>query len=153
MNRKNISIGTVIALGILLVATNAFSGDYTFSTVGVGGYDVVAYHTQGRAIHGTGFHAAKYEGVTYLFTSKENRDKFLKNPKHYLPEFGGYCAFGASVGKKIYADPTVWKIVNGKLYLNVDSKIQKKFESDLRGNLAKAYANWPKLKDKASEGL
>jgi hypothetical protein len=114
---------------------------------------VVAYHTQSRSLRGTGFHAAQHEGVTYLFTSKENRDKFLDNPDGYLPEFGGYCAFGASVGKKIYADPTVWKIVDGKLYLNVDSKIQKKFEGDLRGNLAKAYANWPKIEDKTPEGI
>jgi hypothetical protein len=57
------------------------------------------------------------------------------------------------VGKKIYADPTVWIIVDGKLYLNVDSKIQKKFERDLRGNLAKAYANWPKLVGAAPEGI
>jgi hypothetical protein len=153
MDKKRTSLGIVIVLGILLVASNAFSGDYTFSSVGVSGYDVVAYHTQNRALRGTGFHAAQHKGITYLFTSKANRDKFLDNPNHYLPEFGGYCAFGASVGKKIYADPTVWKIVEGKLYLNVDSKIQKKFESDLRGNLAKAYANWPKLEDKTPVGI
>lgn len=147
------SFGTMIALGILLVASNAFAGEYTFSTVGSGGYDVVAYHTQNKALRGTGFHAARHDGVTYLFTSKENHDKFLDNPGRYLPEFGGYCAFGASVGKKIYADPTVWKIVDGKLYLNVDSKIQKKFERDLRGNLSKAYANWPKLEAMAPEGI
>ena len=94
-----------------------------------------------------------HEGVTYLFTSKNNRNKFLETPNRYLPEFGGYCAFGASVGKKIYADPTVWKIVDGKLYLNVDPKIQKRFERDLRGNLAKAYANWPKIEDKTPEGV
>lgn len=153
MNRKSASIGTMIVLGILLMASNAFSGDYSFSSVGVGGYDVVAYHTEGKAVRGTGFHAARHDGVTYLFTSRENRDKFLDNPNRYLPEFGGYCAFGASVGKKIYADPTVWQIVDGKLYLNVDSKIQKKFESDLSGNLAKAYANWPKIHDNPPEGL
>jgi YHS domain-containing protein len=153
MDRKIKSIGTMVVLGILLVASNALAGEYAFSTVGVGGYDVVAYHTQNKALRGTGFHAARYEGVTYLFASKANHDTFLANPGRYLPEFGGYCAFGASVGKKIYADPTVWKLVDGKLYLNVDSKIQKKFEGDLRGNLDKAYANWPKLKGNTPVGL
>jgi YHS domain-containing protein len=153
MNKKSASLFAVVMLAVLLVASNALAGEYVFSTVGVGGYDVVAYHTQHKALRGTGFHAARYEGVTYLFTSKANRDKFLEDPGRYLPEFGGYCAFGASVGKKIYADPTVWKIVNGKLYLNVDSKIQKKFESNLQGNLAKAYANWPRLKGDLPEGL
>jgi YHS domain-containing protein len=153
MNNKRASIITVMVLGILLLAANAIAGDYSFSSVGVGGYDVVAYHTQGKALRGTGFHAAEHEGVTYLFTSKKNRDKFTNSPGNYLPEFGGFCAFGASVGKKIYADPTVWKIVDDKLYLNVDSKIQKKFDKDIRGNLAKAYANWPKIKDHSPEGL
>jgi hypothetical protein len=35
----------------------------------------------------------------------------------------------------------------------VDPKIQKRFERDLRGNLAKAYANWPKIEDKTPEGV
>lgn len=153
MDKKRASLGAVIILGILLVASNAFSGEYTISSVGAGGYDVVAYHTQNKAIRGTGFHVAQHMGIPYLFSSKTNRDKFMDHPDRYLPEFGGFCAFGASVGKKIYADPTVWKIVDGKLYLNVDSKIQKKFERDLRGNLAKAYANWPKLEGMAPEGV
>jgi len=153
MNRTGASLGIVIVLGVLLVATNAFSGQYTHSEVGAGGYDVVVYHTQGKAMRGTGFHAANFEGVTYLFTSKENRTKFLKAPDKYVPQFGGYCAFGAAMGKKLYADPTVWKIVDGKLYLNVDSKIQKKFEKDLAGNIAKANANWPKLIDQNPEGI
>jgi len=153
MNRTNTSLGILIVFGILLIATNAFSGQYTHSVVGVGGYDVVAYHTQGKATRGTGFHAADYEGVTYLFTSKQNRTQFLKNPDKFVPQFGGYCAFGAAMGKKLYADPTVWKIVDGKLFLNVDSKIQKKFEKDLSGNITKAKANWPKLMDKNPEGI
>lgn len=153
MQKISASIGMVLMAGILFFATNAFSADFTHSIVGVGGYDVVAYHTQGKAIRGTGFHAAKYDGVTYLFASKEDRAKFLKNPVQYLPQFGGFCAYGAAVGKKFYADPTVWKLVDGKLYLNVDSKIQKKFESDLAKNIAKAEANWPKLKDRTPDGL
>jgi YHS domain-containing protein len=153
MDRTRTSFGIIIVFGMLLIATNAISGQYTHSEVGAGGYDVVAYHTQGKAMRGTGFHAADYEGVTYLFTSKENRSHFLKDPDKYVPQFGGYCAFGAAMGKKLYADPTVWKLVDGKLFLNVDSKIQKKFEKDLSGNIAKADANWPKLIDQSPEGI
>jgi hypothetical protein len=83
MDKTIKSFGTMIALGILLVASNAFAGEYTFNTVGAGGYDVVAYHTQNKALRGTGYHAARHEGVTYLFTSKENHDKFLGNPGLY----------------------------------------------------------------------
>lgn len=73
--------------------------------------------------------------------------------EQYLPEYGGFCAYGLAVGKKFYADPTVWKIVDGKLYLNLDSKIQKKFESNLTANIEKADTNWPKLQNEKPTGL
>ncbi|MEJ2642014.1 MAG: YHS domain-containing (seleno)protein [Desulfosarcinaceae bacterium] len=153
MKRIHARLGVAILFGILVITTNAFAEDFTHSMVGAGGYDVVAYHTQSKALRGTGFHAAQYDGVTYLFVSGKNKDLFLKNPGQYLPQFGGFCAFGAAKGKKIYADPTVWKLVDGKLYLNVDAKIQKKFVSDLSGNIAKAEANWPELVNQTPEGL
>ena len=36
-----------------------------------------------------------------------------------------------------------WKIVNGKLYLNYNRKIQKKWEEDIPGYIRKADGNWP----------
>lgn len=147
------SLSIIAMVGILLAATNAFSDNYTRSEVGVGGYDIVAYHTQGKATRGTGWHAAVHDGTTYLFSSKENRALFVKNPDRYLPKYGGFCAFGAAMGKKFYADPTVWKIVDGNLYLNLDPKIQNKFVSDLSGNIAKADENWPELRDRNPEGI
>ena len=104
-------------------------------------------------MRGTGWHVAVHEGTTYLFASKSNRRQFVKAPEKYLPQFGGFCAYGAAVGKKFYADPTVWKIVDGKLYVNLDKKIQKKWESDLSDNLKKAHANWPKLQNATPEGI
>lgn len=50
---------------------------------------------------------------------------FEVNPQKYLPAYGGYCAYGLGVGKKFVADPEVWKIVDGKLYLNLDKGIQQ----------------------------
>ncbi|CAB5106809.1 hypothetical protein D3OALGA1CA_1774 [Olavius algarvensis associated proteobacterium Delta 3] len=145
-------IGVILA-GVLLFAISAFAMNYNPSNVGANGYDVVAYFTDSKAVRGTGWHVAVHDGTTYLFSNKKNRKMFAKSPGKYLPEFGGYCAFGAAMGKKFYADPTVWKIVDGKLYLNLDQKIQKKFEKDVPGHLKKAYANWPKIKDKAPEGI
>jgi YHS domain-containing protein len=122
------------------------------STVAVGGYDVVAYHAEGKATRGSGYHVATYDGATYLFSSKAHRAQFQKAPESYVPRFSGYCAYGAAVGKKFYADPTVWKIVDGNLYLNLDKDIQKKWESDLSGNLKKGHSNWPKIKNDRPEG-
>lgn len=143
-----------MALAVSIIGTlSAHAAGFNTSNVGAGGYDVVAYFKEGKAVRGTGWHAAAHEGTTYLFSSKANRKQFVKSPGKYLPQFGGYCAFGAAVGKKFYADPSVWKIVDGKLYLNLDKKIQKKWEGDLDENIKKAVANWPELQLANPEGV
>ena len=88
-----------------------------------------------------------HEGVTYLFINEDNRKAFERNPSKYAPAYGGYCAFGASVAKKFVGDPEVWRVVNGRLYLNLDTKIQEQWLKDIRGNIKKADANWVKIED------
>ncbi len=153
MKNINVKVITLVAASLLFLTTNAFSADFTNSNVGAGGYDVVAYFTEGNAKRGTGWHVAEHEGTTYLFSSKKNRKEFMKNPDRYLPQYGGYCAYGVAVGKKFYADPTIWKVVDGKLYFNLDSKIQKKFEKDVPGYITKADTNWPKVQNENPAGL
>lgn len=153
MKNTKTLLGILVIFGLLSAANNAFSGDFIHSNVGAGGYDVVAYHSEGQAQRGTGWHVANHKDTIYLFASKKNRKAFLKNPDKYLPQYGGYCAYGLAVGKKFYADPTVWKVVDGKLYLNLDTKIQKKFDSELAENIKKADANWPGLQNETPTGL
>jgi hypothetical protein len=48
------------------------------------------------------------------------------------------------VGTTANVDPVNWwKIVDGKLYLNLNGKIQKKWEKDIPGHIQKADQNWP----------
>ena len=135
------------------VAMPALAADHTHSTPGAGGYDVVAYFTDGKAMRGSGYHVADHNGVTYAFSSEEHKKLFIANPTKYLPAYGGYCAYGASVAKKFVADPEVWKIVDGRLYLNLDKGIQVKWEKDIPGNIKKADKNWTTIKDKAPGDL
>ena len=125
----------------------------THSTPGLNGYDPVAYHTEGKPVKGSGFHVADYEGVTYLFANKKNRKMFEADPQKFLPAYGGFCAYGVSLGKKFASDPEVWRIENGKLFLNLDNKIQKKWEKDLSGHIQNADANWPEIEEKAPAEL
>jgi YHS domain-containing protein len=82
------------------------------------GYDVVAYFTDYKAVKGSKNHSAQYDGVTYYFTSDEHKTMFEKDPVHYLPQYGGYCAFGmAKMNSKVPANPETFIIYNGKLYL------------------------------------
>jgi len=144
---------SLLALGIFVTPALAHAGNSKHNLVGVQGYDLVAYHTEGKAMRGNGYNVSDYKGVTYQFASKENKEIFDKNPKKYLPAYGGYCAFGASVGKKFNGDPNVWKLVDGKLYLNLNKEIQNTWKKDIPGNIAKADKNWEKIKNKKASEL
>lgn len=78
---------------------------------------------------------------------------FEADPQQYLPAYGGYCAYGVAVGKKFVADPEVWKIVQGKLYLNLDKGIQQKWDKSIPGYIKKADVNWIAIKEKAPSDL
>jgi YHS domain-containing protein len=117
------------------------------------GYDPVAYHTAGKATKGDAQFNAKHNGATYHFASAANRDAFVKEPAKFEPAYGGFCAFAASVGKKFDGDPELWKIVDGKVYINVNPDVVKRWEQDVPGNITKANQNWTNIKDKAPKGL
>ncbi len=131
----------------------AFASDVAISTPGLSGYDPVAYFTEGKAVRGSGFHVAVHLGVTYAFASKVHKAAFQENPERYLPTYGGYCAYGVALGKKFVADPEVWKVVGGKLYLNLDRDIQEKWNMDIPGYIAKAEKNWAQIKEKQASDL
>jgi len=117
------------------------------------GYDPISYHNVGRPIMGNGNHVSVYEGEQFLFINKENKAKFDSNPKKYAPAYGGWCAYGVAVNKKFHADPLVWEIVDGKLYLNLDNKIKGIWAKDISGNISKADNNWEAIKHKKSASL
>ena len=149
MRSKNILLFAAVALLAAIAPISASAQDFTTSTPGVSGYDPVAYFTEGKPMRGSGYHVTTHAGVTYAFTSKKHLKMFKANPQKYVPAYGGYCAYGVAVGKKFVADPEVWKIVDGKLYLNLDRSIQRTWEKDVPGNIKKAERNWPEIKDKA----
>ena len=117
------------------------------------GYDPVAYFTEGRARIGKDAFIAAHDGAAYRFVSQANKEKFEQNPEQYVPQFGGFCAYGVSVGAKFDGDPTLFKVVNGKLYLNLNPDIQKTWQKDVNGNIAKAEQNWTRIREKAPADL
>ncbi len=153
MNTKNLRIGLLSALLLLGTLAGALANQFTTSTVAVGGYDSVAYQTQGKAVRGSGAHVAAFQGETYLFSSQENKERFEADPAKYAPAFGGYCAYGVTVAKKFVGDPEIWKVVDGTLYLNLNPDIQKLWNKDIPGNIAKARSNWEGIQDKAPSEL
>lgn len=107
------------------------------------GYDPVAYFTDGTPTEGSAELSATHDGATYHFASAANRDRFLADPEKYMPAYGGFCAFGTAMGRKFDGDPHVWQIVDGRLYLNLNEKVQSRWEKNPAGFITTADHNWP----------
>ncbi len=111
------------------------------------GYDPVAYFTEGEATPGDWRITASYQDATYRFSSEEHKAAFEADPEAFLPEYGGYCAFGAAMGFKFDGDPEQWRIVDGELYLNISADIQERWLQDVPGYIEQADSNWPTIVD------
>ncbi|MCP5151684.1 MAG: YHS domain-containing protein [Ectothiorhodospiraceae bacterium] len=131
------------ALSISPGAVSASSEVNVTDGAAVHGYDVVAYFTEGRPVEGDAALGAQHEGVTYHFASAANRDAFRTDPTRYVPQYGGYCAFGTAMGRKFDGDPNAWSIVDGKLYLNLNAKVQARWKENIPGFIRGADNNWP----------
>jgi hypothetical protein len=107
------------------------------------GYDAVAYWTSGQPTKGSPSFEHRWKDAVWRFSTAANRDQFAKDPSRYVPEFGGYCAYAVSRGYTADIDPNAWRIVDGRLYLNYSKRVQKLWEEDVPGNIAKGRQNWP----------
>lgn len=143
----------LLATGLSFASLSAFAANDSHSLTGVSGYDVVSYQNAKKPLRGNGNYVAVHDGVNYLFANADNQKTFEANPAKYVPAYGGYCAFGASVGKKFIGDPEVWRVVDGKLYLNLDAGIQVQWLKDVPGRIKTADANWSKIKNTPASEL
>jgi YHS domain-containing protein len=112
------------------------------------GYDPVGFFTDNRPVKGNPQFQSQYHGATYYFASAEHKAAFEKEPAKYEPQFGGFCAYGASRGKTVPIKIEAWQIVNGRLLMQYDLDVKGKFNTDPQGNLSKADKNWPGLVEK-----
>jgi hypothetical protein len=107
----------------------------------IGGWDPVSYFA-GAPAPGDAALTTTFEGAVFRFASAANRDAFAAAPARYAPQFGGHCAWAASQGRLATPDPTLWKIVDSKLYLNCSKSAEEKWLADVPGNIAKGVAFW-----------
>lgn len=137
---------------LLLLASPAPAADLVnvsgASGVAVDGYDTVAFFTQSRAVHGDPGIKSVYQGATYFFASKEHQRLFEASPAKYVPQYGGYCAYGVALNALFPVDISTWQVRDGKLYLNLNPEILKAFNADFGGNDRKAGGNWAELQKK-----
>ncbi len=146
LTRRNFFIAALAVPAAATLAPRAMAASpqvYNEDGIAVDGSDVVGYFTQSKPVVGDPAITHEYMGVTWRFSSEENRALFAADPEAYAPQYGGYCAFAVSKGGIATTVPEAWRIVDGKLYLNFSLRVQGFWLEDVPGNIAKADANWP----------
>lgn len=115
----------IILLGVLVAIISnlsTFAQDIKYYNLddtkrALRGYSPVSYFEVGRAQKGKKEFKSTYQGITYYFTSAAQKKTFESNPSKYVPAYGGWCAFGISVGGLFRIDPEKFKIVDDQLFV------------------------------------
>jgi len=139
---------TIVLTTALIFSVPALAADKIYTNwlgKAISGYDPVAYHTMAKPVEGVSDFATEWKGAKWYFVSAENRIRFITKPETFAPQYGGYCAYGVAKGSAVAIDPEVWKIVEGKLYLNNSKSIQKVWMNNQAENIAAADKNWPNV--------
>jgi YHS domain-containing protein len=116
------------------------------------GYDAISYFKSSEPQLGSSKISTAYGGATYLFASEANKQEFLKDPKKYAPQFGGWCAYAVADSKaKVEVDPKSFVIQDGRLllfYNGIFASTRSKWQKDPKTFLKAADANWPEVEKK-----
>lgn len=136
-------------IALVVTASVAVAGTF-FERDGaaIQGYDPVAYFTENRPVRGSTAYTYRYKDSVFRFASAANRDAFAENPERYAPQYGGFCAYGVAHGYKVKIEPYAFTVVDGKLYLNYDQRVQSDWRKDIPGYVRKADEKWPELSKK-----
>lgn len=149
------SLKIIITVTMLVFSASIFAQDKAVyniddSSIALQGYSPVSYLDLGLAQRGVKDFKSTYNEVVYYFTSAEQKSTFDKNPEKYLPQYGGYCAYGVYIGAKFRVDPNKFIVKDGKYFLylyNLEVDAEQKWLAENNHNqlVATANANWKKL--------
>ena len=113
-------------------------------TLALQGYDAVSYFDEEAPLKGSAAFNVRYQGYDYHFATAENAAKFEAEPAKYAPQYGGYCAWALGANDALApTDPNVYKIVDGKLYLNNSPQVAEMWEKDIPGFIEAADGFYP----------
>lgn len=143
----SLALALVVAGGVQPAAADGVINKSMWTGTAIEGYDSVAYFKEGRPVEGSSDFEHEWMDATWRFASADNRDLFAADPEKYAPQYGGYCAYAVAQGGTASIDPEAWRIVDDKLYLNLNKQVQQLWLQDIQGFIAKADANWPKIRE------
>lgn len=137
----------IILLGFLITSIADAGLNVTENDVAIGGYDPVAYFTQGKAVKGNPeFRYRNDDDIFWLFDSAQHREMFLAESDKYTPQYGGFCAFAMGYRVKAPANPKYFSVYEGKLYLNQNQSIQNRWLNKKDALIPLADQYWPSFK-------
>ena len=122
----------------------------------IGGYDPVAYFTDGKPVQGKSEFEHLWHKLRWRFASDAHRQSFAKDPDRYAPQYDGYCAMGVSnddAPHKDTVDPEAWAIVDGKLYLVHNQYWLGVWREHSEEYIERANASWQALADRAEPAI
>jgi YHS domain-containing protein len=155
--RSVVMAGLAILLLLVPAADARADGQKVVSTnaehVAIHGYDAVAYFTDGKPMKGDAKFLVEHDDARWYFASAEHRDLFAADPERYMPQYGGYCAGAMAQGELRVANPEIWAMVDGKLYIYSGALAPAHRNSDAGGvvtdDIRRADAHWPEVQRRA----
>jgi hypothetical protein len=108
----------------------------------IGGYDPVAFYTDGKPMLGRPDFELRYGGAIWRFCNIGNREAFAGQPDVYMPQFGGYDPLGVAHGVAVAGSPGLWLISGSRLFLFYDRRRLEAFAADPDRIIAAAERKW-----------
>lgn len=147
---KTTILGLALVLSSVVFAQDKMAYNIDNSNIALQGYSPVSYLDLRLAQKGNKTFKSEHNKVIYYFTSAEQKTTFDKNPRKYLPQYGGFCAFGCYAGAKFRVDPNKFIVEDGKYYLylnNVELDAKQLWLAENNHSKLKGVAdkNWKNL--------
>ncbi len=151
MSTSAIKFVLVLITFFSLSARSENTANLNKSGVILNGFDPVSYFKAEKPVKGDPKFQSTQGEITYWFSSEANKEIFMKDPKKYEPQYGGWCAYAVADSKsKVDVDPKSFIIQDGRLlvfYNGLWGDTRDKWlhtkNKDAKTYLKEADANWP----------
>lgn len=155
--RLNVAILVILLVSVgCATFPQAFDGDGPINKnhagIAIKGYDPVAYFTKGHPEKGKPHIESEYKGAVFRFSSQKHKSLFDRNPKKYLPAYGGFCSLGVAGEYKDTIDPYAFEIVDGRLFLNLNKDVHAFWKRNREAFILRGDVTWPTLKNAPGHG-
>ena len=117
----------------------------------IDGYDPVAFFAESKPLAGRAEFEAVHDGAIWRFRNEGNRAAFLAHPEIYQPQFGGYDPVDVGRGVPVEGRPSVWAVVNQRLFLFSSGASRTDFTNNPGGSVTRAKLRWSELRSTLAE--